>query len=165
MGKSRSGFEDFNLRNSKGLASGTTKMAIHYGEDNGEEGKMQLLIFEDQIWCRASLREIRVLSKKEKTCKKESKNLYKHQNNKRIGGGKGVPSSSTSKGDGFFRSQGERTELFSFFVIKIRFLTSFDILMPGLKNKIQLGLYLCDFFFVFYSLICNFNNKVINDLI
>jgi hypothetical protein len=45
MEKSRSGFENFNLQNTEGPASGTAKMAIHDGED----GKMQLLIFEGQI--------------------------------------------------------------------------------------------------------------------
>jgi hypothetical protein len=33
MEKSRSGFENFKLQNSKGPASRTTKMAIHDGED------------------------------------------------------------------------------------------------------------------------------------
>jgi hypothetical protein len=46
MEKSRSGFENFKLQNSKGPASGTAKMAIHDGEDDCEEGKIQLLIFE-----------------------------------------------------------------------------------------------------------------------
>ena len=49
MGKRRSGFENFNLQNSKGPANGTTKMTIHDSEDDGEEGKMQLLIFEGHI--------------------------------------------------------------------------------------------------------------------
>jgi hypothetical protein len=49
MGNSRSGFENFNLQNSKEPASGNAKKAIHDREDDDEEGKMQLLIFEGQI--------------------------------------------------------------------------------------------------------------------
>jgi hypothetical protein len=49
MEKSRLGFENFKLQNSKGPTSGTAKTAIHDSEDDCEEGKMQLLIFEGQI--------------------------------------------------------------------------------------------------------------------
>jgi hypothetical protein len=94
LGKSRSGFENFNFQNSRGLANGTAKMAIHDGGDDSEEGKMQLLIFKGQIRSRASPREIGVLSIREKTSKKESKNLYKHRNNKLRG--------ALARGIGFF---------------------------------------------------------------
>ena len=46
MGKSRSGFENVDLQDSKKPAGGTSKVMIHDGEVPGKEGMMQLLFLE-----------------------------------------------------------------------------------------------------------------------
>jgi hypothetical protein len=47
MGKSRSGFENIDLQDSKKPAGGTLKVMIHDHEVAGKEGMMQLLFLED----------------------------------------------------------------------------------------------------------------------
>jgi hypothetical protein len=75
--KNRSRVETIFLKTSIYPAGRGTEGTIH----DGEGGEMQLIVFEGQIRSRASPREIGVLSKGEKTSKKESKKL-KHQHSK-----------------------------------------------------------------------------------
>jgi hypothetical protein len=48
MGKSRSGFENIDLQDSKKPIGGTLKVTIHNGEVAEKEGMMQLLFLEGQ---------------------------------------------------------------------------------------------------------------------
>jgi hypothetical protein len=74
MEKSRSRFKTADLENSIDPSCGGTEGTIHDGENFGRVERMQLLIFGGPGSSRASPREIGVLSKREKTSKKESIN-------------------------------------------------------------------------------------------
>jgi hypothetical protein len=101
--KNRSRVETIFLETSIYPAGRGTEGTIH----DGEGGEMQLIVFEGQIRSRASPRETGVLSKGEKTSKKESKKL-KHQHSK-AERKRSPPPLARAR---VFSFSGERTELF-----------------------------------------------------